>query len=494
MHRRAGILLHPTSLANHYPIGDVGPAARQFVDFLAAAGQTLWQVLPLNPPDFLGSPYASKSAFAISTLLISPEDLVEEGFLGPAELPHPVASQQHVTDHVAADLLKHQLRDIAFERFTGRTGHALREEFAAFRDDERAWLDPYVLFQAIRGAHDRTPWWTWPAAFRRRDPSALADFAASHADRLQYIAFGQWLAQRQWLRLKQYANAHGIQIIGDLPLFVTHDSVDVWLHPEQYLLDAQHQPTVVAGAPPDSFTDRGQRWGNPLYRWSAQQEHNFAWWVARIHRVARLFDVIRLDHFRGYDSLWHIPAAEDDPRNGQWTPTPGRELLTLFRQTTDAPLIAEDLGSMQQSVEALRDAFDLPGMRVTVFGLGREPSDPSLPQNAPEHSAVYTGTHDTDTLQGWLGSAGAEPRRRALVLARCAPEDFSWAMIGQGMASRAETFIAPLQDVLGLQSGARMNTPGTKVNNWIWRVAGGAFTPALAARLRHLTVGHGRRV
>lgn len=488
MRRSAGILLPLSALPNTFPIGDVGPGARLFIDWLARAGQTWWQVLPLLPPDTFGSPYASRSSMAMSPTYVSPEDLAADGFIEQSDVPRPIPSTQHQTDYAAATALKRQLLDLAFVRFTRSPDPALVREFHGFQSFNAHWLDAFTTFTVLRESYGEQPWWQWPAALRARDVEVIAQVREERRGLIQRVAFGQWIAFRQWHALRSYAHDHGVRFIGDVPFFVTRNSADVWWRQDQFLLDAEGNPTIVAGVPPDAFSEIGQLWGNPHYDWDAQRRDTFTWWRRRFHHAASVYDALRLDHFRGYESLWAIPAAEHDARRGQWVATPGDELLSVIVDAAGSTgLIAEDLGVITDAVLALRDRFKLPGSRVIQFGFGDDLRNPSLPHNAPERSVVYTSTHDTPTLRSWIEEADAASRDRALAYGRCTAESFAWRMVEQGMRSPAATCIATVQDLLNLGGTSRFNTPNTHDGNWIWRMDAHPLTPALAERLRTLT-------
>ncbi len=492
--RRSGLLLHPTSLPSPFGIGDLGPEALRFVDFLVRARQAWWQILPLNPPGKGFSPYAASSAFAGNPWLISPEELVREGLLeeaalraAPAFPPERVLPERVLP--YKADLLR-----AAFEAFrAGRASH-LQAPFEAFCARHASWLEEYALFQALREVHGR-PWPRWPAPLARRDPAALRKAREDLRERIEFHRFVQFLFFRQWARLRAYAAERGVRILGDIPIFVAHDSADVWAHPELFHLDEAGEPTVVAGVPPDLFSPTGQRWGNPLYRWEVLQSREFDWWRARIRVLLELVDRIRLDHFRGLEACWTIPASCPTAEEGEWVPVPGEAFLERLRQELGdpLPLVAEDLGFITPAVEALRDRFGLPGMRILQFAFGEGPENEHLPHNHPRRCVVYPGTHDNDTAVGWYRSAPRRVRRhlrRYVGVRRIA--DPAWTLIRLALASVAELAVIPVQDLLSLGSEARMNVPGRPDGNWRWRLEPGALTPALADRLGEMTELYGR--
>lgn len=498
--RGSGVLLHPTSLPGPHENGDLGRQAHRFVDWLASAEQSFWQMLPVGPCGYGNSPYSAQSAFAGNPLLIALEPLVDRGWLSASDLPPPDASTPQV-DYAAAERFRTRCLRKAFER--ARQEPKLR----AFCEEHRAWIDDYSLFRALKTAHGEVEWTRWEPELRDRKPEALAKARRDLAEDIAYRAFEQWLFDEQWRELCDYAHAHGIALIGDLPIFLAHDSADVWQHRELFFLDAQGQPTVVAGVPPDYFSATGQRWGNPLYRWDSLRATGYSFWVDRMRSTLARFDLIRLDHFIGFQRYWEIPAQDETAINGHWLPGPGADFFTtLARELGRLPLIAEDLGAVTPEVLALRDQFSLPGMRVLQFAFGTDNSaNDFVPHNYPRRAVVYTGTHDNDTVVGWfqareeLAAAPGESssrspeqvqkeQRAALrYLGAADGSNIHWDMIRMCLLSVADTAIFPLQDLLGLGSEARMNRPGRATGNWEWRAAPGAVTKALAARLGDLT-------
>jgi 4-alpha-glucanotransferase len=492
--RASGILLHPTSLPGP-AVGDLGEHAHRFVDWLAEAGQSLWQVLPLVATDEGGSPYNGLSAFAGNTLLLSPSLLVEDGLLEADETWAPPGVSEARVVYREAARWKARLVRRAFGAFRAGWAPALRHAFVEFRERQAGWLDDYALFRALREEHGGAPWTRWEKGVRRREPGALARAAAHLHEEVERHAFGQFLFDRQWSALRRHAHASGVRIMGDVPIFVAHDSADVWAHPELFALNARGEPTVVSGVPPDYFSATGQRWGNPLYRWEVMARDGYRWWVERFRRTLELVDLARVDHFRGFEAYWEVPAREETALHGRWVPGPGRSLFdAVERELGSLPLVAEDLGIITPEVEALRDGLGLPGMRVLQFGLGGDdPGNPHRPGSWPRRSVAYTGTHDNDTAAGWYHGAASEEERAGLGrLTGRSEEEVHWAMVEVVLRSDADLAVVPLQDVLGLGSEARMNTPGTVEGNWAWRVREGALTPELAARLRALTAETGR--
>jgi 4-alpha-glucanotransferase len=500
-HRLSGILLHPTSLPGPHGIGDCGPAAYHFVDWLAGAGQRLWQVLPLNPIGPANSPYASVSAFAASPLLIALEPLIEAGWLAPPA-PAEVAKLDpgRVEFEKVVPWRMTQLRR-AEAAFTKSVTAAQRREFAAFCEAQRHWLDDYALFMAIddaqrmRAATDgaNVPIWPqWPAPLARREPAALAAARTRHAADIRFWKFTQWCFDGQWRRLRAHARSRGISLVGDLPIFVAHHSADCWARPELYRLDDHFQPTVVAGVPPDFFSATGQRWGNPLYDWDAMARDHHAWWVARMQRQLELADLIRIDHFRGFAACWEIDAACETAIEGRWRPGPGAALFEHLREALGSlPVIAEDLGIITPDVEELRDRFGLPGMRVLQFAFDGTADHVFLPHNYHANCCVYTGTHDNDTVVGWWQTVSAQERAFAARYLDLNAREINWAMIRAACASVARLAIYPMQDVLGLGTEHRMNKPAS-TGCWTWRFGWDMVGPGPADRLAELAATYGR--
>lgn len=492
--RAAGVLLHPTSLPGPYGSGDLGPSATRFFDFLAAAGQSLWQTLPLVPTGYGESPYAALSAFAGNPLLISPERLVEDALLDEGDIATSPDFPARQVDYEATNAWKSRLLDCASARFAQRaSAHPLRAAYEVFCAQNAAWLDDFALFMALKVAHGLRAWVEWPAAYAQRQPLALAQARRELRAEIERHKFAQFVFFRQWGRARADAARRGVRVIGDLAIFVAHDSADVWSHPELFSLDAHGQPTVVAGVPPDYFSATGQRWGNPLYRWETLRATGYAWWIARVRQALRVYDIIRLDHFRGFESYWEIPGWAPDATQGSWKPGPGVDLFHAIRAALgDVPFIAEDLGVITPEVRALQRSLGFPGMRVLQFAFGSNASSHDLPHNYTANSVVYTGTHDNDTTRGWFATREGDERAYALAYLGCAPEDVTWAMIRAAYASVARTAIVPLQDILDLGSEARLNTPSRLEGNWAWRYAEGDLTAAHAERLRTLAQRYGR--
>jgi 4-alpha-glucanotransferase len=491
--RSSGVLLHVSSLPSYGGIGDLGPAAQEFVAFLAAAKQHVWQVLPLCPTGYGNSPYAGSSAFAGNPYLISVELLVNWGWIA-GERIGALAGRGGNVDFEQAENRKLPLLHEAAANFLDRAPHdphlaAQWAEFEEFCRAESAWLVDYAFYAVLRKELNTGAWVEWPEPLRKRQPEALAQIAAQHGRALAQEQVLQYAFAKQWNDLRKSAAAHGIRILGDVAIFVNMDSADVWMHPELFELDAALKPIHVAGVPPDYFSPTGQRWGNPLYKWNVLEESGFAWWIDRIRRACALYDIVRLDHFRGFEAYWAIPAEEATAINGAWIKAPG---LKLFRALEAAlgplPIVAEDLGLITSEVEALRLEMKMPGMKVIQFGFSDKGAHMHLPQQYTPATVAYTGTHDNDTTQGWWNTANAETR--SAVEAFVGPVPISgdngrpvWPLIRAIEASVAELAVVPAQDLLELGSEGRMNTPSVGAGNWGWRAPEGSWTQAMAARL-----------
>ncbi len=480
MNRSSGILLHFTSLRNPYPIGDIGPAARRFADLLAAAKQTWWQTLPLNPPAAGDSPYAAFSAFAGNVALLSPDDLHADGLLARDDLSPPPQKPTDRIDYAAANAFKTRLLHRAHDRFAAGHAPALAEAYAQFRAAQTYWLDDYALFMALRERYPNRPWSRWPAPLAMRRTPALAEARRALAPAIDRHRFGQFLFSRQLATLRAHAARSRLRFIGDMPIFVALESADAWAHPGLFTLGPAGKPTAVAGVPPDLFSNTGQRWGNPLYNWKAMAADGFTWWIHRLRAALEQADLVRIDHFRGFAACWTIPARARTAVRGQWISTPGDALLSRLAQEfprQNLPLIAEDLGLITPDVHALREKFRLPGMRVLQFAFDGNPANPHLPHNITPDNVAYTGTHDNDTTAGWFRSADARTRRTAAAYLPEIRANPARTLLAAAWATTATLAIAPLQDVLGLPSTARMNLPGTPTGNWAWRA------PALSSSL-----------
>jgi 4-alpha-glucanotransferase len=497
--RRSGILMHPTSLPSKFGIGDLGDTAYRFVDFLAAAGQSYWQVLPLNPTGYADSPYQTLSAFAGNPMLISPEKLVEIAHLSETDLEKTPTFPDERVDFGSVIHYKTGLLDRAFAGFRAQAPASQREAFARFCDEQAFWLDDLALFMALKETHNLCPWHEWEPEVVTRRPKALAHWRKSLADEIENQKYRQWQFFEQWLAIKRYANERDIHIIGDIPIFVSLDSADVWANPHLFHFDENLKPTVVSGVPPDYFSETGQLWGHPLYRWDAMAQDGYAWWIARFRMAFTQCDVVRVDHFRGFYNYWEIPAEEETAIKGHWLRGPGAD---LFHAVTNAlgevAIIAEDLGDFdaesRAGVDALQAEFGYPGMKVLQFAFSGDPENSFLPHNYTHDYIVYTGTHDNDTVFGWYQATSTRTERdyARRYMARDG-SDIAWNLIRLAWASIAHTAMTTAQDLLSLGHDFRMNTPSTVgAPNWCWRLLPGALDDWVAARLRELTSIYGR--
>ncbi len=483
--RSSGILMHPTSLPGQYGIGDLGPQAYKWVDFLKETGTGFWQILPLGPTGYADSPYQSFSALAGNPYLISPELLFQDGLLDQYDLQRAPALPDDHVDYGAVIPWKTQLLKEAYRRY--RENGTLSEEFADFRQKNDDWLENFALFMAMKQAHGLRPWVDWPAAQRDRQKQAMDAFRTTNqAGIIEQHAFDQFLFFRQWNALREYTNNLGIKIVGDIPIYVAHDSADVWVHRELFHLDEVGKPTVVSGVPPDYFSETGQLWGNPIYKWDLHKETGYKWWITRISKVLEQVDIIRLDHFRGFAGYWEVPAGEETAINGQWLPGPGESIFNAFKDALgELPLIAEDLGYITPDVVDLRLKFHLPGMKIFQFGLEDDNDAPFVPHNYEELCVAYTGTHDNDTSAGWYRHAIEEHKafaRYYLGLSNNPTNlEIAWRFIHKLWESVAVFVAAPMQDLLGLGTEARMNYPGTTDGNWQWRMPADAINRTLVS-------------
>lgn len=492
--RASGILLHITSLPGPHGIGDLGPDAYKFADSLAIGGQSLWQILPLQPPGFGESPYAALSAFAGNPLLISLVKLAEDGFLDQKDLAYVPSFPAKKVNYGAVVGFKLPLLRRAFERFSGSQGQSRRADFDAFCQRNAYWLEDYALYMALKDAHKGGSWWTWEADLISRQPQALSRVKSALASEIGFRRFLQFVFFSQWFSLKDYVNGRGVRVVGDIPIFVAYDSADVWAHQDIFALDEHGRPTVVAGVPPDFFSATGQRWGNPHYRWDVLAQRGYGWWVDRLREAFRQVDVVRIDHFRGFEAYWEIPADQPTAQSGRWVKGPGE---AFFRTVESAlgrklPIIVEDLGMITPEVLALRDRLGYPGMKVLQFAFDGGASNAYLPHNYERNCVAYTATHDNDTTVGWYASLNERERSRVLRYLGTDGRDIAWEMIRLAFGSVANTAMVPLQDVLRLGSEARMNFPGRAEGNWAWRYASDQLTQAHLARLRDLTEIYGR--
>jgi 4-alpha-glucanotransferase len=501
--RESGVLLHPTSLPGRFGIGDLGDEAYRFVDFLAGARQHLWQMLPLGPLGFGNSPYQSLSAFAGNPLLISPARLVEDGLLDRSDLDRVPDFPVDMVDFDAVASFKGRLLRRSYGLFNARSDAGLLSRFEGFCSTHAAWLDDFALFMAVKEANGLAPWYAWEPDIRLRQPEAVQRWGSLLSQEVRRHKYLQFLFYEQWSRLKSYCAERGVRLIGDIPIFVSLDADSTWSHPGMFSLDDKGRPTVVAGVPPDYFSETGQLWNNPLYRWDAMAADGYRWWIERFKATLSLVDVVRVDHFRGFAKYWEIPGGSKTAAAGLWVEGPGASLfLKVIESLGQVPIIAEDLGIITSDVVELRDRFGFPGMRVLQFAfLSGQPGDLHLPHNYPRNCVVYTGTHDNDTTVGWFRGGGANTvpedvrrreRERALRYAGGDGREINWDMIRLALMSVANTAIVPLQDILGLGGEARMNTPGTERGNWLWRFRAEMLKGGVGERLSGMVEMYGR--
>ncbi len=494
--RASGILLHPTSLPSRFGIGDLGNEAYQFVDFLADGYQQIWQILPIGPTGFGNSPYLSYSALAGNPLLIAPAKLQEAGLLNEADFYH---LPEFPLDRVDYDLVietKLPLLRKAWNNFKAKATKEQLADFHEFSDRHNDWLDDYALFMAIKDAQGGSSWHQWDKAIAKRDPEAMTEWATRLETEIFFHKFLQYQFFSQWKQLKQYANQKGIVIFGDIPIYVAHDSVDVWSHPDIFHLNEKTgEPALMAGVPPDYFSATGQLWGNPVYNWEELQKTDFHWWIARVRGILEYVDIIRIDHFRGFQAFWAVKEGEKTAMKGKWLEAPGEEFFTLLEQQLGKlPIVAEDLGVITPEVEALRDKFNFPGMKILQFAFDSDRANGFLPFNFVNRNCiVYTGTHDNDTTVGWFERRDLEAQRRVVDYFGCVCSDgIHWALIRTAMSSVANISIFPFQDILGLGSDAKMNKPSHPEGNWEWRSRVEAFNQELSDRLKYMSYFYGR--
>jgi 4-alpha-glucanotransferase len=494
--RASGILLHPTSLPSRFGIGDLGGEAYQFVDFLADGYQQIWQILPIGPTGFGNSPYLSYSALAGNPLLIAPTKLQEAGLLTKEDLYH---LPQFPLDRVDFDLvieIKLPLLKKASDNFKDHATKKQLAEFQQFCDLQKHWLDDYALFMAIKDKQGGTSWHQWDKPLAKRDPETIMEWTTLLKEEIFFHKFLQYQFFAQWKELKKYANQKGVFIFGDIPIYVAHDSVDVWAHPEIFHLDEKTgEAALMAGVPPDYFSATGQLWGNPVYNWEELQKTNFHWWIARVRGILEYVDIIRIDHFRGFEAFWAVKQGQKTAEKGKWLQAPGEEFFTLLEQQLGKlAIVAEDLGVITPEVEALRDKFNFPGMKILQFAFDSDRVNGFLPFNFVNRNCiVYTGTHDNDTTVGWFDKRDREAQRRVIDYLGCLCSDgIHWALIRLAMNSVANISIFPFQDILGLGTDAKMNTPSQPEDNWEWRCRGEAFNQELSDRLKYMTYLYGR--
>ena len=483
--RSSGILLHISSLSGNFGIGSMGNGAKFFIDFLQKAAQKLWQICPLGPTGYGNSPYQTYSAFAGNPLFIDLEELMREGFINETDLQTNDIFIEKKVEFEKVTSFKSDLFRKAYRKFLQN----IPREFTEFCRLESDWLEDYSLFMALKKHFDGKAWNRWDEEIKLRKSAALKHYSEILRDEIFFHKFLQFVFFKQWNKIHDYCLSRNIKIIGDIPIYVAFDSADAWSHPEYFLFDEENNPTFVAGVPPDEFSPTGQLWGNPLYNWKKHQENNFSWWVKRFRKTLEIVDILRIDHFIGFVNFWAVPAKNKTAENGSWQPAPGKELFaTIKKETGNLPIIAEDLGAVTQEVIDLRNQFDFPGMKILHFAFGTGKDNPYLPENFPENCVVYTGTHDNETTEGWFRNLPEFLQKEVDNYLPSTDKKISWRLLEAAWKSRADFAIAPMQDFLGLDNSARMNTPGTIGGNWEWRVKQSQLTDELAARIRKLTL------
>jgi 4-alpha-glucanotransferase len=494
--RSGGVLVHPTSFPSDFGIGDLGDGAYRFIDFLARSRQLIWQILPLGPTGYADSPYQSFSAFAGNPLLISPAKMVDEGYLPSKAIADIPKFTRSKVDFGTIIQYKNELLSIAFQYFISKADGSMVSAFESFKHKNSSWLDDYALFMALKESHKDVKggiWNSWPKDIALRKSGALRQWSRELEHVSEHHKFNQFLFYEQWFELKQYANEHDIRIIGDVPIFVAYDSADVWANREMFVLDEMGAETHVAGVPPDYFSKTGQRWGNPLYRWDVMESDGYKWWASRLEMVLTQVDIVRIDHFRGFEAYWEIPADEPTAEIGRWVKGPGPAFFeTIEGRLGELPIIAEDLGVITPEVLALRRQFNFPGMKILQFAFGGERNSSFLPHNFGRNYAVYTGTHDNETTLGWYDNAYRDEKNHVNRYISNTGTNISWNMIRLAYASVADTAVVPLQDLLSLDNNARMNFPGKTGGWWTWRYTSDALTDEICLRLRELTELYGR--
>ncbi len=493
LERKSGILLHPTSIPGPDGIGDLGPDCYRWIDFLAESGCSIWQVLPLGPTGYGDSPYQSFSTFAGNIYLISPTLLLDQNLLTRADIADRPDFPAGRVDFGAAIEWKLKLLDRAYDHFTKSKSVKLKQSYETFCQTEADWLVDFSTFMAIKESQGGVSWDNWPELLRQRDRDALEEFSAAHRDAIEKHKFRQFLFSDQWNRVRDYAHLKGIQIIGDIPIFVAFDSADAWSHPDLFFLGKDGKPTVVAGVPPDYFSPTGQLWGNPLYRWSAHKDSGYTWWIKRFSSVLQKVDIVRLDHFRGFAGYWEIPANMPTAEIGRWVKGPGKDFMNAIQKAFNGlPIIAEDLGVITPDVVDLRDSFNLPGMKILQFAFASTPDDPFLPHNYPRNCVAYTGTHDNDTTWGWYKTAPEKERDFCRRYFARSGEDIAWDLIRGVWSSPAAFAVSTLQDFLNLDTEARMNYPGRPAGNWTWRYKPEDLSEELGSRIKELNFLYSR--
>jgi 4-alpha-glucanotransferase len=493
--RSSGILLHPTSFPSRFGVGDLGLEAYRFIDFLRETYQQYWQVLPLGPTGYGNSPYASYSAMAGNPLLISPEKLRDQGMLADEDFANLPEFTTHKVDYEQVVQTKLPLLKKACLNFKANASPLQQQQFAGFCDSKAYWLDDFATFMALKDAHSGTSWHTWKKELRVREPEAIEQVRQQLSDEIFYHKFVQFEFFRQWSEIKTYANMSGVQIVGDIPIYVAHDSADVWANPNIFCLDEHTgEAALMAGVPPDYFSATGQLWGNPVYNWEELQTQDFKWWLGRFEAMLDYVDVIRIDHFRGFEAYWAVKKGEQTAINGEWIKAPGEKLFEVIKDKLGKlPIMAEDLGEITPEVEDLRDKFEFPGMKILQFAFSADAGNPFLPFNFQRNSIVYTGTHDNDTTIGWFDQATDYEKHNLMLYLGCiSPDGIHWDLIRMALSSVANQAIIPLQDVLGLDTHSRMNFPSKAEGNWEWRYQANALTGELGDRLKVLTQLCGR--
>jgi 4-alpha-glucanotransferase len=491
--RSSGVILHPSSFPGPDGIGDLGPEAYRWIDFLSAAGCSLWQVLPLGPTGYGDSPYQCFSAFAGNPYLVSPVMLLDQKLLSTKDLADRPSFPEKTVDFGPVIQWKIKLLDRAFLKFKKTKNQKILQEYQEFCEKQKIWLNDFALFMAIKENLGGGAWGNWPDSFRKREPVAIETFASAHGDEIFNHKFRQFLFYQQWEQVRAYARQKHIRIIGDIPIFVAYDSADAWSNPDLFFLDRKGQPICVAGVPPDYFSPTGQLWGNPLYRWNIHKKSGYAWWLQRIKAVLNLVDYIRLDHFRGFAGYWEVPANMPTAEIGRWVKGPGKDLFKVIEKSfASLPLLAEDLGEITPDVIELRDSLELPGMKIFQFGFSSTPDDPFLPHNYPQNCVAYTGTHDNDTARGWYEAASEKEKDLCRRYLGRSGDDISWDMVRAVWSSPAAFTLAPLQDLLSLGTEARMNFPGKPSGNWGFRFISDQLDNVLLLRLKEFNYLYSR--
>jgi len=485
--RSCGCLVHPTSFPGKYGMGDFGSEARTFIDFLQRTHQTIWQVLPLTPTGYGNSPYASYSAFAGNVYLISPDILHNKGLLTEKEIKSIELPSKETADYDSSFQNKDRVYQLAADRFYENISKDEEKAFDAFKKRNKHWLDDYVLFMACSLHYDKQPWNTWDPDLAQRKPKALKSYRKKFSKEIKLQYWLQFEFDNQWNDLKNYANERNIRVVGDIPIFVDHNSADVWANPKYFEVDEQGNRQLVAGVPPDYFSKTGQLWGNPLYKWDELEKDGFSWWIDRFKHMFNACDAIRVDHFRGFDAYWEVDASQKTAEVGEWVDGPGKKLFdAILEKCGELPIIAEDLGFMTEGVQKLRDNYNFPGMKIIQFAFDSDSTNSFLPHNYSQNSVVYSGTHDNDTTIGWYNTAGQTEQHRARTYTRSSGEEMHWEFIRLGMISVSDQAIFPLQDYMGLDGSHRMNVPGTSSGNWLWRYTTKMLEQVDEEQIKHL--------